>query len=194
VAEAKNGQEAIQISNELKPDLVLLDISLPDRNGLLLIQDIKRSSPKTRIMIVSMYSKINYVVRAFQTGATGYITKDSAPEKLLQGLDCVFRDEYFMDSSISRKVVERLANLPQKAEKRSGDTSYDSLTTREQQIMHLLAEGLTPRQIADKLYVSIKTVENHRSNIMKKLDLHSSHELIRYAARLGLIDVDLWKD
>ena len=194
VGEAETGAEAVLISAELKPDLVLLDISLPDRNGLLLVQDIKRSSPMSRLMVVTMYSKIDYVVKAFQMGVLGYVTKESAPEKLLQGIECVLQNEYFMDASICHKVIERLTRSPQKGAITGNDVAYGTLTSREQEVMGLLAEGLNPRQIADRLCISLKTVENHRSNIMNKLDLHSLHELVRYAARLGLIDVDLWQN
>jgi len=193
VGEAETGEEAVLMSTELKPDLILLDISLPDRNGLLLVQDMKRSSPESRLMVVTMYSKIDYVIRAFQIGVSGYLTKDSAPEKLLQGIECVLQNEYFMDPSISHKVIERLTRSPQRGGSTGTDVAYGTLTSREQEVMCLLAEGLNPRQIADRLCISLKTVENHRSNIMNKLDLHSIHELVRYAARLGLIDVDLWK-
>jgi len=143
------------------------------------------------IMIVSMHSKVDYIVKAFQAGATGYVVKDSAAERLLQGIDSVLRGEYFLDSSVSHQVVKKLVESP-KEEARIADRGYDTLTSREQEILVLLAEGLSAKEIAEKLYISPRTVENHRSSIMRKLDLHTNHDLIRYAAKLGLIDLEIW--
>jgi DNA-binding NarL/FixJ family response regulator len=148
---------------------------------------------KTRIMIITMHSKLDYIVKAFQAGATAYVVKESAPERLIQGMDTVLEGEYFMDSSVSHKVVEKLMQFPKK-EAEITNASYDTLTSREQEIMVLLAEGLSSKEIAEKLFISPKTVDNHRTNILRKLNLHSTIELIRYAAKLGIIDVDLWKE
>jgi DNA-binding NarL/FixJ family response regulator len=191
VGEAGNGHDAMQMTKEHCPDLVLLDIALPDRTGIELTGEIKKISPKTLIMIISMHSKVDYIVKAFQAGATGYLVKDSAAERLLQGIDCVLRGEYFLDSSVSQQVVKRLMESP-KEEAKIADRGYDTLTSREQEILVLLAEGLSAKEVGEKLFISPRTVENHRSSIMRKLDLHSNHELIRYAAKLGLIDLETW--
>ena len=167
------------------------DVALPDKTGIELISEIKKVSSKTIIMIISMHSKVDYIVKAFKAGATGYLVKDSAAERLLQGIDAVLRDEYFLDSSVSHKVIEKLMELP-KEEARITDRGYDLLTSREQEILALLAEGLSTKEVAEKLFISPRTVENHRSSIMRKLDLHSNHDLIRYAAKLGLIDMESW--
>ncbi len=193
VGEAGTGSQGLQMVKEFKPDLVLLDVGLPDVKGLVLIGDILRCSPKIRIMVVSMHSKIDYIVKAFQSGAMGYLIKESAADLLLEGIEYVLKGHYFMDTSVSHRVVKKLIGLPEKQVAISG-TSYDLLTAREQEVMGLLAEGLSTTQVADKLFISPKTVENHRHSIMKKLDLHSTIELVRYAAKLGLIDVDLWKE
>jgi len=121
------------------------------------------------------------------------VAKESAAERLSQGLEAVSKGEYFLDSSISHKVVKKLMQFPAK-EAKITDARYETLTPREQQVMRLLAEGLSAKKIAQKLFISPKTVENHRANIMNKLSIHSTMELVRYAVRLGLIDVDLWKD
>lgn len=192
VGEAGNGREGLRLAKELKPDLALVDMSLPDQSGIQLTRELKNASLKTRIMIITMHSKVDYIVKAFRAGATGYVVKESASERLLQGMDTVLKGEYFMDSSVSHKVVKKLMQFPEKGAKIT-DASYDTLTPREQEIMVLLAEGLSSKEIADKLFISPKTVDNHRSNIFRKLNLHSVIELIRYAARLGIIDVDLWK-
>lgn len=193
VGEAGTGSQGLQMVKEFKPDLVLLDVGLPDVKGLVLIGDILRCSPKIRIMVVSMHSKIDYIVKAFQSGAMGYLAKESAADLLLEGIEYVLKGHYFMDTSVSHQVVKKLVGLPEKEVAISG-TDYDLLTAREQEIMGLLAEGLSTTQVADKLFISPKTVENHRHSIMKKLDLHSTIDLARYAAKLGLIDVDLWKE
>ena len=192
VGEAGNGRDGLQMARKLKPDLALVDMSLPDQSGIQLTCELKNASPKTRIMIITMHSKVDYIVKAFQAGATGYVVKESASERLLQGIDTVLKGEYFMDSSVSHKVIEKLMEFPEK-EVKIKDSRYDTLTRREQEILVLLAQGLSTKQVAEKLFISPKTVENHRSNILCKLNLHSTLELVRYAARLGIIDVDLWK-
>jgi DNA-binding NarL/FixJ family response regulator len=193
VGEAGNGREGLRLAKELKPDLALVDMSLPDQSGIQLTRELKNASLKTSIMIITMHSKLDYIVKAFQAGATAYVVKESAPERLIQGMDTVLEGEYFMDSSVSHKVVEKLMQFPKK-EAKITNASYDTLTSREQEIMVLLAEGLSSKEIAEKLFISPKTVDNHRTNILRKLNLHSTIELIRYASRLGIIDVDLWKE
>ena len=173
--------------------VVIVDISLPDKSGIEVARSIRSRFPGIRILIVSMHSKIDYIVEAFQAGATGYIVKESASDRLILGLETVLNGEYFLDSSISHAVVEKLLKAPLKPSQVE-DADYGSLTPREQEVMRLLAEGFAVREIAEKLYISPKTVENHRSNLMRKLGLQNAIELVRYAARLGLIDVDLWKD
>jgi DNA-binding NarL/FixJ family response regulator len=121
------------------------------------------------------------------------VVKESAAERLIQGLVAVSSGEYFLDSHISHAVVEKLMQSPVR-EAQINDAEYGALTPREQEIMRMLAEGTSKREIADSLCISTKTVENHRANIMKKLGVHSTMELVRYAARLGLIDIDLWKE
>ncbi len=193
VGEAGNGRKGLQMAKKLKPDLVIVDISLPDQSGIQLTREMRSLLPATRILIVSMHSKIDYIAEAFQAGATGYVVKESASERLVQGLDSITRGDYFLDSSVSHTVVENLMKSPLK-EAKITDADYGTLTPREQEVMRLLAEGLSCKEVAKKLFISHKTVENHRANIMNKLDIHSTIELIRYAAKLGLIDVDLWKE
>ncbi len=193
VGQAGNAGDAIRMVKKLKPDLVLLDLGLPDKSGLELSHEIRTISPPTRILIVSMHSKVDYIVKAFQAGATGYMTKESATERLLKGIEIVLNGEYFMDGAVSHAVVQKLMQTPEK-EMKITDAGYETLTSREQEIMVLLAEGYSAKEAAEKLFISPKTVENHRANIMNKLGLHSTLELVRYAARLGLVDVDLWKE
>jgi len=192
VGEAGNGQKGLQMAKKIKPDLVTVDLSLPDQSGFQLVRQIRSLLPDIRIIVISMYSRVDYIAEAFQSGATGYLVKESAAGGLLKGLETVASGEYFLDSSLSREVVNRLMESPVK-EQKIKDPAYTALTPREQEVMRLLAQGLSCKKIGTKLFISPKTAENHRSNIMNKLNLHSAMELIRYAAKLGLIDVDLWK-
>ncbi len=193
VGEAGTGRQGLQMVKQIKPDLIVVDISLPDISGINLTYEIKDTFQRARIIIVSMHSKLEYIAEAFQAGATAYVSKDSASDRLLQGLDAALKGDYYMDSSVSHQVIEKMMKFPVKQAKIS-DADYGSLTAREQEVMRLLAEGLPPKEIASKLFISPKTVENHRANIMKKLGLRGTMELVRYAARIGLIDVDLWKE
>lgn len=192
VGEAGNGREALEIAKNLKPDLCLMDISLPDQNGIELTREIKHLLPETKVLVLSIHSKVDYIVEAFQAGASGYIVKDSPPDKLMHALEWVLKGEYYLDSAISAQVVNQITGLPQK-EKKITDADYRTLTAREQEVIRLLADGFSIEEIAEKLFISPKTVKNHRASIMSKLNLHSHHELVRYAVKLGLIDVDLWK-
>ena len=152
VGEAGTGQNGLQLVKELKPDLVLLDMALPDIKGLVLIGDILKVSSKIRVMVVSMHSKIDYIVKSFQCGAMGYLIKDSAADKLLEGIEYVLKGHYFMDTAVSHKVINKLIGLPEKQIAVTGST-YDLLTAREQEVMVLLAEGLSTSRIADKLWL-----------------------------------------
>ena len=192
IGEAGNGNDGLKKAKKLMPDLVVMDISLPDQSGIEVTGKIRSLLPETRVIVLSMHTKIDYITEAFRQGATGYVVKESATEKLMECLEIVSKGEYFVDSSLSHRVVKSLLESDEK-ERKITDDGYNTLTPREQQVMRLLAEGHSTKQIAEKLFISPKTVENHRSNIMSKLEVHTIMELVRYAARLGLIDVDLWK-
>ncbi len=191
VAEAGNGKEGIQLAKKHRPDIMLVDISMPGKNGIQMIRELKNLLPETFFIIISMHSEADYIVEAFRVGATGYLIKESAATQLIKGLDAVAAGELFLDGALSQEVVFKL--LQSKSDETSGKKDpYTTLTAREQEVMRMLAEGLTAKDVAKKLYISPKTVENHRTNLMKKLGLNSTVELIRYAARLGLIDLDTW--
>lgn len=191
VGEATTGEEALAKAGELQPDLVIMDISLPDSNGLDVTCAIRRALPKTRVVILSVHLRVDFITRAFQSGAAGYITKESASERLLECLETVSRGDFFMDPSLHTAIVQSV--MKSSAQKSITHPCYSSLTPREQEILRFLAEGLSAKEVAAKLFISSKTVENHRSKIMKKLNLHSAVELVRYAAKFGMIDVSLWK-
>ena len=191
--EAENGEEGLRKAKEMRPDLVIMDIGLPDVSGIEVTRKIRELLSETRVVVLSMHLKIDYITKAFRAGATGYVTKEAATERLLECLESVSEGKYFMDPSLSHAVVENLMKFPED-EVRVDDEGYDALTRREKEVMCLLAEGLSTKEIAEKLFISRKTVENYRSNILSKLDLHSTVELVRYAAKFGLIDVTHWKE
>lgn len=191
VAEAGNGKEGITLGKQHEPDIMLVDISMPGKNGIQMIRDLKDNLPDTRFIIISMHSEADYIVEAFRAGASGYMVKESAASNLIKGLDTVARGELFLDDALSQEVVFKLLQAKGSTEEERQDP-YSTLTSREQEVMRMLAEGLTTKDVAAKLYISPKTVENHRTNLMKKLGLQSTVELIRYSARLGLIDLDTW--
>ncbi len=190
IGEAGNGNEGFRMAEALKPDLVTVDIPLTDdQKGIEMTREIRSLLPKTHVMIVTMHSKIDYIIESFQAGATGYVIKESGPETFLKGLESVSRGEYFMDSSVSNRVAKRFMGSVAK-----GATVRDAVrrlfTLREQQIIRMLAEGISRKAIAKRLCLSPKTVENHIANTMKRLSIHSTLELVRYAAKLGMVDVD----
>ncbi len=193
IGEAENANQGLKLAKKLKPDLAVVDISLPDISGFDLIRDMKKYSSDIPILVLSMHSKVDYIVKAFQAGASGYLTKESAADMLINGIEHTLKGDYFMDTSVSHQVVKKLAQLPDK------NTvgiikGYDTLTPREQEVMVLVASGMSSQKIADKLFISPKTIENHRSKIMRKLGVSGVIDLARYAAKIGLIDLDLWKE
>ena len=190
VDEAGDWEDAERKALRHSPDIMLVDISMPGRSGIDLVRHLSQSGSGTRFIVVSMHSRSEYILEAFQAGADGYMIKESATSRLLRGLETVLRGDIFLDESLLQDVLKRL--LKADPERAAADDPRQILTCREQEIMRHLAEGATIRTIADLLHISPKTVENHRANIMKKLELDSSVELVRFAAKTGLIDLDSW--
>ncbi|MBW1902693.1 MAG: response regulator transcription factor [Deltaproteobacteria bacterium] len=192
VGEAGTARDGLDAARKTRPDFVTVDLSLPDQNGIELTAEIRGYLPETPVMVISMHSNIDYVIQAIQSGAKGYLLKESASDNLIKAIESILKGEYFLDSALSNEVAKRLMDSPEVNEK-IRDTAYGSLTPREQEVMRLLAEGVPRKVVAKRLYISQKTVENHTTKILNKLSLHNTFELVRYAAKLGLIDVDLWK-
>jgi DNA-binding NarL/FixJ family response regulator len=193
VGEAGGAAEGFRMAEKLKPDLVIVDISLPDGSGIDLIRRMKTAAiPGAGFLVVSMHSKIDYIKEAYKAGATGYLVKESATDALVKALETISKGEYYLDTYLAPSVIETLKQSPGK-DREINDDAYRSLTNREQEIMRMLAKDISVKEIADRLFISAKTVENHRTNIKGKLGLKSTIDLARYAARLGLIDVDEWK-
>ena len=187
--EASDAKTGLALAVELQPDLVLLDISLPDKSGLTLLSEIRRQCPHTRTIILSMHTKSDYIVGAFQAGAMGYVAKESAAEKLIEALRTVSNGEFYLDGASSKDILQKLAVVS----KPPSGNDNGSLTRREQEVMRLIAEGFAAKEIGTRLFISHKTVENHRINILKKLGLSSTMDILRYAVKIGLIDTDTWK-
>lgn len=192
VGEAALLADALSLLEKEKPDFALIDITLGDESGIEVVRRIACDYPDTLPVVVSMHTGIDYLREALKNGARGYIVKESAGDQLLAGLDAIAQGNYYIDSSLSNCIVELLLNSPARRGEELHDAEYDALTSREQEILRGLAEGLSSKEIAERLFISAKTVENHRTNIMHKLQVHSSVELIRYAARIGIIDFEQW--
>lgn len=189
VGEAGTSAEGLRMAKDLAPDLAVVDISLPDGSGIELTREMRAARPGMNVLIVSMHAKLDFIAAAFQAGASGYMSKESGGEGILQAIDTVLAGGQYLDGSLSPTVLRRLNDISGRKAK-TVDASYGSLSLREQQVMRLLAEGLTPDDIAAKLFVSRKTVLNHRYAIMTKLGIKSPMAFVRHAARLGLIDID----
>ena len=184
VGEAEDGVEAVKSVKALRPDLMIVDLSMHKMNGVEAIKEIKRIAPNTRIVVLTVHRNEEYILAAFQAGADGYVLKYSTHEELVSAIRTVLKGQRYLSPSVSALVLERYLEV----QKRLGlELSSHSLTARETEILKLIAEGFKNKQIADLLAISVKTVERHRANLMKKLDLHSGPALTAFAAERGLI-------
>jgi DNA-binding NarL/FixJ family response regulator len=184
VSEAEDGRQAVRLALELKPDVVILDLAMPQLGGVDAIQQIVRRLPSTRILVLSMHTDEGYVTRALKAGAHGYITKDSAGSDLLRAVNALSQNKSFFSPAVSR--IMRDDYLRQLTEKGITDR-YDTLSEREREVFQLIAEGRVNKEIAELLHLSPSTVETHRARIMEKLDMHSAVEIALYAVRKGII-------
>lgn len=179
VGEGSDGLEVIELAQRLHPDVILLDLSMPTLNGIGAVRELTRVSPQTKVIILTMHTEEHYILEALRAGVKGCVSKTQAPEHLLQAIREVCRGGVYLSPSVSGVVVQGyLANT---------ETPYDPLTDRERQVLQLIAEGKTTKEIAVILGVSVKTAESHRSSLMGKLDIHSTAEVVRYAIRRGLM-------
>jgi two-component system, NarL family, response regulator NreC len=184
VGEAENGRDVVTLSASLRPDIVVMDVGMPLLNGIEAAAALLKQSPSTGVIVLSMYSDESYVMRALKAGARGYLLKDSAAPDLLSAIDAVSNGRSFFSPSIRELLAEDYVRvLRQKGEV----DSYELLSPREREILQLLAEGKTNKEVAATLFISPYTVETHRGNILEKLGLHSAAELILYAVRKGII-------
>jgi two-component system, NarL family, response regulator NreC len=184
VGEAEDGRVAVRMASELKPDLILMDLSMPRMNGIEAIQEIKKQQPEIKILILTVYKTEEYVLASLQAGADGYILKETNHAEFLLAIKNVLMGKHYLSPEISGKVIE--GYLKSKRD-RAPLTTWDTLTSREKEILKLVGEGYKNREIADDLCISLKTVEKHRENLMKKLDLHTASALTSYAIEKGLV-------
>ncbi len=191
VGEANDGREALELVASLSPDLVFMDIAMPGLNGLDTAARILRDHPQVRVVILSMYLNEEYVLGALRAGATGYLLKDSDPSELELAVRAVARGEMYLSPGVSKHVIEDYLRRTGTEAPLGLDVQPASpLTTRQREVLQLIAEGHTSREIAQILAISLKTVESHRQSIMERLDLHDLASLVRYAVRTGLVRVD----
>jgi two-component system response regulator NreC len=185
VGEAEDGITVVKLADSLRPDVILMDLAMPLLNGLEATRQIRKSQPGAKILILTMHENEEYIRQVLAAGAMGYILKDAAARELLGAIRSVHKGEVVLSPAITRLIVTdylRWGDL-------SAQESSDGLTDRERQILQLIAEGYTNKQIAEILSISIKTVQAHRLNLMKKLDLHDRGELIKYAIQKKIIDI-----
>jgi DNA-binding NarL/FixJ family response regulator len=183
IAEAENGREALTLALAHNPDLVIMDISMKELNGIEATANIVAQVPSARVLILSMHAAEEFVRRAMKAGASGYLVKDSAPMELEMAIRAVMNDEIYLSSRVARHVVSSLTE----GSAATGETSLDALTARQREVLQMVAEGNSTKEIAAALQVSVKTVETHRAAIMERLRIRDVAGLVMYAARNNLI-------
>jgi two-component system response regulator NreC len=187
VGEAETGQEAIRRVAELSPDVVLMDIEMPGMNGIEATRRIKADAPAAAVLALTMYEDDQYFFEMLRAGASGYVPKRAAPDELVSAIRAVSRGEVFLYPSLAGRLVQDYLRRGPAGE---GETPNDELTPREQEVLTLIAQGFSNNEIADRLVISAKTVDRHRENIMRKLNLHNRVDLVKYALRKGLIGLE----
>jgi DNA-binding NarL/FixJ family response regulator len=185
IGEAEDGRTAVAMACKLKPDVVIMDIAMPLLNGLEATRQIKMQCPGVKVLILSMHDNEEYIRQVLEAGAMGYILKDAAARELISAIQSVYRGEAVLSPAVTRLVIEDYLRW---GGARPQD-EIDGLSPREREVLQLIAEGYTNKQIAEILSISIKTVQAHRNNLMQKLDLHDRGELIKYAIQKKIIEI-----
>ena len=191
IGEAGTEKEGFRAIQRLMPDLVVMEIRLQEQDTIQLIHTIKVCYPDIHVIILTLHREVNYIVQAFDAGATGYFLKETEADAFLEGCTNVLKGEQYLDKSVSPVLISSAKKAIHAKEAKANKDSQ-ILTSREKEITRLVVEGFSRKEIAEILYISTKTVENHISNIMRKLSLHNTIELVRWAAGLGLINMEEW--
>ncbi len=187
VGQCTNGQDAVRIAQELRPDVILMDIAMPEMDGIEATRQIRTQTDAPPILALTIHEGKDYFFHMLQAGASGYVPKRAAPEDLLRAVRVVSSGSVYLDPFIAKDLVSDYLKQVQEGSERD---SYDDLTDRERQVLTLIAEDATNQGVANDLDISVKTVERHRENIMRKLNLHTRTELVKYAIRKGMISLD----
>jgi DNA-binding NarL/FixJ family response regulator len=188
VAEAGSGQEAIQLAAEFKPDVVVMDLTLPDMSGIEVTRRLKHQYPDLAVVALTIHEDEQHFFEMLQAGASGYVPKRAAPEDLISAIRAARAGQIYIYPSLARALVtDYLGHIRSQPEEQESNV-IEALTTREQEVLELLAEGLSNDEIAERLVISRHTVARHRENLMRKLGLHSRSELVKYAIRMGIIN------
>jgi two-component system response regulator NreC len=185
IGEASDGHQAISETHRLQPDIILMDITMPDMNGIAATRQVRRQQPDVRVLVLTMHENEEYLFQALRAGASGYILKEAADTELITAIRAVQAGRFYLSPSAQSMMVGDYLQRVRTGEEKD---SYSGLTEREREILKLVAEGLTNNQIAERLFISPKTVDTHRTHIMDKLNLHSRAELVKYAMRRGLLE------
>ncbi len=190
VAEAGDGHHALYMIEKTRPDMVLLDIAIPGLNGIEVAGRIKKDYPSIKVIMLSMHANEEYVYQSLRAGVSGYLLKDSGIEELELAIRSVMKDEIYLSPPISKQVITDYINRTEDRTKatKGSEKVFDVLTSRQREILQLIAEGYTTKEIAKKLNISISTVDTHRTQIMDILDIHNVAGLVRYAVKAGLVD------
>ena len=187
VAEAVDGRDAVDKASKLKPDVVVIDIAMPSLNGLEAVRQIVKAVPHTKVLVLTMYDSDPLIQQVLQAGARGYLLKSDAGRDLVAAIDALRRNKTFFTPKVSQMVLEGYLDKNPKEREAEGEPESLRLTSRQREIVQLLAEGKSSKEVAAVLGLSVKTAETHRANIMRKLDCHSVTELVRYAIRNHII-------
>jgi two-component system response regulator NreC len=185
IGEAENGRDAIQCAETMEPDLILIDLSMPKMSGMDAIREIKRRSPGIKVLVLTVHKTDEYILASLEAGADGYVLKDATKTELMSAITTVLKGKRYLSPEVSGKVIDGYLEGKKSIKVRS---VWDVVTSREREILKLVAEGYKNREIADYLCISAKTVDKHRTNLMKKLDLHSVSALTAFAIEKGLVE------
>ena len=185
VAEASDGEDVVNKVEKHKPDILLLDISMPKFSGLEAIEQVHYCSPKTKILIISVHKSHAYIIKAFESGVSGYLQKENAGEELITSLSKITAGKIYLTSAVSSCMIEKALKKP-----KQNEAQESLLTSREREILRLVGEGKTAKEIANTLYISQRTVENYKNNLLKKLGLKRTTDLIKYAIKHKIVEIE----